>query len=303
MKGIILAGGLGTRLYPLTKAVSKQLLAVYDKPMIYYPVSTLLLAGIREILVISSPEDLPRYRELLGDGTQWGARFDYVVQPRPEGLAQAFILGRDFVGADSVCLILGDNLFYGFGLGDLLERASKNVSGATVFGYYVKDPERYGVVEFDERGEAISIVEKPKEPRSSYAIPGIYFYDNSVLDVAATLTPSARGELEITDVNRIYLEQKKLKVEILGRGYAWLDTGTPAALQQASSFVEIVEQRQGLKIACPEEIAFRKGFITRERLLAIADEAGSSDYGQYLRSVAQGRSALSTTTDPRRTNR
>ncbi len=283
MKGIVLAGGSGTRLYPVTRAVSKQLLPIYDKPMIYYPLSTLMMAGIRDILIITTPEDQAQYRKLLGDGRQWGIGFSYAAQPEPGGLAQAFLIGRDFIGDDACALVLGDNIFYGHGLPEMLRRAGARKSGATVFGYWVRDPERYGVVAFDGDGAPVSIEEKPTEPKSNYAVTGLYFYDNEVVDIAREITPSARGELEITDVNRVYLERGRLTVEKMGRGFAWLDAGTPQSLMQSSAFVATVEDRQGLKIACVEEVAHHMGFIDADQVRALAEEVGNADYADYLR--------------------
>jgi len=286
MKGIILAGGSGTRLYPITLGVSKQLLPVYDKPMIYYPLSVLMLAGIREILVISTPIDLPFFQRLLGDGSRLGISFTYKEQPRPEGLAQAFVIGREFIGTDTVCLILGDNIFYGPGLPMILREAVKLTRGGLIFGYPVRDPERYGVVEFDANRRVVGIEEKPEKPKSNYAVPGLYFFDNDVVDIAAKLRPSARGEIEITDVNLAYLRRGDLRVEPLGRGFAWLDTGTHEALQQAASYVQVIQDRQGLKISCIEEIAYRLGYIDRTQLLVLAAELAKNDYGRYLMDIA-----------------
>lgn len=288
MKGIVLAGGSGTRLHPMTLVISKQLMPVYDKPMIYYPLSTLMLAGIRDILLISTPCDLPAFQRLLGDGSNWGVSLSYAAQTSPDGLAQAYIIGADFVGDDNSCLILGDNIFHGHGITDLFRSALTRPTGATVFAYHVNDPERYGVLEFDEARRAISIEEKPASPKSNWAVTGLYFYDTDVINIAADLKPSARGELEITDVNRIYMERGKLNVELMGRGYAWLDTGTPESLMEAGDFVGTLQKRQGIKVSCPEEVAFRQGFIDRSQLEALGTKLGKSEYGQYLLRLANG---------------
>lgn len=282
MKGIILAGGSGTRLYPITKSISKQIIPVYDKPMIYYPLSVLMLSGIRDILIISTPQDIGLYQDLLGDGHQLGLKIQYEIQPSPDGLAQAFIIGEDFIGEDNVCMILGDNIFYGYNFSSVLEEAVDMKDGALVFGYYVNDPERYGVVGFDSNGKALSIEEKPKEPKSNYAVTGLYFYSNDVVEKAKSLKPSSRGELEITDLNRLFLEEGRLSVKLLGRGFAWLDTGTHDSLLQASNFIATIEQRQGLKVSCIEEIAFKKGYISKEQLLELAKPLNKNQYGEYL---------------------
>lgn len=287
MKGIILAGGSGTRLYPITKGISKQLIPVYDKPMIYYPLSTLMLAGIRDILIISTPEYTPLFKQLLGDGSEWGISLTYKVQEKPNGLAEAFILGADFIGNDSVCLILGDNIYYGSGLSKLVQEAAQKTNGATVFGYHVNDPERFGVVDFDSNMKALSIEEKPKKPKSNYAVTGLYFYDNTVVEKAKNLKPSDRGELEITDINKLYLDEGKLDVKLMGRGYAWLDTGTHDSMMEAASFIATIQNRQNLKVACLEEIAYRMGYINKEKLVELAQPMKKNDYGQYLLRLAK----------------
>lgn len=289
MKGIILAGGSGTRLYPITGTISKQMLPIYDKPMIYYPLSVLMLAGIKDILIISTPHDLPLFRHLLNDGSQWGIKLSYAEQPSPDGLAQAFLIGEDFIGNDQVCLILGDNIFYGHGFGKELLRVADENEGAYVFGYFVTDPERYGVVEFDDYGQAISLEEKPQHPKSNYAVTGLYFYDNDVIDKAKSLKPSARGELEITDLNKLYLQEGRLKVSILGRGMAWLDTGTHESLLQASNYIHTIETRQGLKVSCIEEIAYKRGFIGKEQVVKLAEPLKKNQYGQYLLRLVDGK--------------
>jgi len=286
MKGIILAGGAGTRLYPITKSISKQIIPIYDKPMIYYPLSVLMLAGIKEILIISTPKDIHLYKDLLGNGNQLGIDISYEIQPSPDGLAQAFIIGDKFIGTDNACLVLGDNIYYGYGFSKILERAASIKDGAVVFGYYVNDPQRYGVVEFDKNNKAISIEEKPEHPKSNYAVTGLYFYSNDVIQKAKNLKPGKRGELEITDLNRLYLEENRLQVELLGRGFAWLDTGTHDSLLQASTYVATIEQRQGLKIACIEEIAYKKGFIDKTQLIKLGEELKNNQYGQYLLKIA-----------------
>ena len=291
MKGIILAGGSGTRLYPITRGVCKQLLPVYDKPMIYYPLSVLMLAGIRDFLVISTPGDLPRFQDIFGDGTDLGLRFSYAEQPKPNGLAEAFLIGEEFIGRDAVCLVLGDNIFFGHGLTEVLNKAVRDVTsdeGATVFGYYVKDPERYGIVEFDADGNVLTVEEKPKHPKSHYAVTGLYFYDNDVIAIAKNVKPSGRGELEISDVNIAYLKKKKLRVELLGRGYAWLDTGTHESLLEAGEFIATIERRQGLKVACIEEITYKLGYIDKKQLLKAADSHSKNSYGEYLKMIAEG---------------
>ena len=286
MKGIILAGGAGTRLYPITKSISKQIIPIYDKPMIYYPLSVLMLAGIKEVLIISTPKDIHLYKDLLGTGNQFGIDISYEIQPSPDGLAQAFIIGEKFIGNDNVCLILGDNIYYGYGFSKILTSAAELKDGAIVFGYYVNDPERYGVVEFDKSGKVLSLEEKPEKPKSNFAVTGLYFYSNDVIEKAKNLKPSKRGELEITDLNRLYLNENRLKVELLGRGFAWLDTGTHESLLQASNYIATIEQRQGLKIACIEEIAYKKGFINKEQLIVLGNELKNNQYGQYLLKIA-----------------